>query len=182
MPVDIVSRRALPVALVGLALAAVLGVTTLATRESREDRGRDRVPARAEPPAAPLSSSPAGSPGSSPVAAPAPAAAPAPVTDTEDAPSGAPRVGRGVPEPRKLKHVNPVYPEVARQARVEGVVILECTVGAQGTVTGVQVVQGVPLLDDAAIAAVKQWRYTPTLVQGQGVPVTVTVTLNFRLR
>jgi periplasmic protein TonB len=91
------------------------------------------------------------------------------------------RVGAGIREPRKIKHVDPVYPFVARSARVQGVVVLECTVGVDGRVETAQVVQGVPLLDKAALEAVRQWRYTPTLYQGVPVPVIMTVTVTFAL-
>jgi len=100
-----------------------------------------------------------------------------------DAPAAvqAVRVGGQIKEPKKLKHVNPNYPDIAKQARVQGVVILECTISPQGKVTDVKVLRGIPLLDAAAIEAVKQWVYTPTLLNGVPVPVIMTVTVNFRL-
>jgi periplasmic protein TonB len=91
------------------------------------------------------------------------------------------RVGAGIREPRKIKNVDPVYPFVARSARVQGVVVIECTVGIDGRVETAQVVQGVPLLEKAALDAVRQWRYTPTLYQGVPVPVIMTVTVTFAL-
>jgi len=91
------------------------------------------------------------------------------------------RVGGQIKEPRKLRNVNPVYPDIAKQARVQGVVILECTISPQGKVTNVKVLRGIPLLDQAAIDAVRQWVYTPTLLNGVPVPVIMTVTVNFRL-
>jgi protein TonB len=91
------------------------------------------------------------------------------------------RVGGQIKEPKKLKAVNPVYPDIAKQARVQGVVILECTISPQGKVTNVTVLRGIPLLDAAAIEAVKQWVYTPTLLNGVPVPVIMTVTVNFKL-
>ncbi len=91
------------------------------------------------------------------------------------------RVGRDIKEPKKLKNVPPVYPAVALQARVQGVVILECTISAQGKVTDVNVLRGIPLFEQAAIDAVKQWVYTPTLLNGVPVPVIMTVTVNFKL-
>jgi len=69
----------------------------------------------------------------------------------------------------------------AKQARVQGVVILECTISPQGKVSDVKVLRGIPLLDQAAIDAVKQWVYTPTLLNGVPVPVIMTVTVNFKL-
>jgi protein TonB len=96
-------------------------------------------------------------------------------------PQQAVRVGGQIKEPKKLKDVKPVYPDIAKQARVQGVVILECTISPQGKVTDVKVLRGIPLLDAAAIDAVKQWVYTPTLLNGVPVPVIMTVTVNFRL-
>jgi protein TonB len=91
------------------------------------------------------------------------------------------RVGGQIKEPTKTKNVNPVYPDIAKQARVQGIVILECTISPQGKVTDVKVLRGIPLLDQAGIDAVKQWQYTPTLLNGVPVPVIMTVTVNFRL-
>jgi protein TonB len=91
------------------------------------------------------------------------------------------RVGGQIKEPKKLKNVPPTYPDIAKQARVQGVVILECTISPQGKVTDVKVLRGIPLLDQAAIDAVKQWVYTPTLLNGVPVPVIMTVTVNFKL-
>jgi protein TonB len=91
------------------------------------------------------------------------------------------RVGGQIKEPKKLKNVQPVYPDIAKQARVQGVVILECTISPQGKVTDVKVLRGIPLLDQAAVDAVKQWVYTPTLLNGVPVPVIMTVTVNFKL-
>ena len=91
------------------------------------------------------------------------------------------RVGGQIKEPKKLKNVPPVYPDIAKQARVQGIVILECTISPQGKVTDVKVLRGIPLLDQAAQDAVKQWVYTPTLLNGVPVPVIMTVTVNFRL-
>ena len=64
----------------------------------------------------------------------------------------------------------------------QGVVILEATIGATGEVGDIEVLRSVPELDEAAIAAVEQWRYEPTLVDGEPVPVLMTLTINFSLR
>jgi protein TonB len=96
-------------------------------------------------------------------------------------PPQAVRVGGQIKEPKKLKNVAPVYPDIAKQARVQGVVILECTISPQGKVMGVKVLRGIPLLDQAAIDAVNEWVYTPTLLNGVPVPVIMTVTVNFKL-
>lgn len=92
------------------------------------------------------------------------------------------RVGGQIKEPKKVKNVEPVYPDIAKQARVQGIVILECTISPQGRVTDVKVLRGIPLLNESAVAAVKQWVYSPTLLNGVPVPVIMTVTVNFRLQ
>jgi protein TonB len=102
---------------------------------------------------------------------------------SEPAGDGAPRrVGGDIREPRKLRHVVPAYPEVARLARVRGTVTLECIVTPEGRVAEVRVVSGNPLLDPAAVRAVEQWQFTPTLLNGVPVPVILTVTVKFDLR
>ena len=91
------------------------------------------------------------------------------------------RVGGDVPPPRKTHDVSPVYPVAARAARVQGLVILEATIGPTGEVVDVEVLRSVPELDEAAATAVRQWRYEPTLVDGVAVPVLMTVTVHFAL-
>jgi periplasmic protein TonB len=92
------------------------------------------------------------------------------------------RVGGVIHEPKKVKDVAPVYPKIAMTARVQGVVILECVVSPHGRVENVKVLRSIPSLDDAAVDAVKQWVYTPTLLGGVPVGVVMTVTVNFVLR
>jgi periplasmic protein TonB len=92
------------------------------------------------------------------------------------------RVGSVVKEPRKLRHVDAAYPRSAVQARVEGLVVLECTIDVAGHVADVKVLRGVPVLDEAAVVAVKQWAYAPTLLDGVPVPVIMTVTVSFNLK
>jgi protein TonB len=72
-----------------------------------------------------------------------------------------------------------VYPAMAQSARIGGVVIIEATIGADGKVIDTKILRSVPLLDQAALDAVRQWEYTPTLLNGVPVPVVVTVTINF---
>jgi protein TonB len=91
------------------------------------------------------------------------------------------RVGGQIKAPRKVRDQAPAYPEVAKQARVEGVVVLEAVISPEGRVTEVKVLRGSPLLDDAAVNAVKSWAYTPTLLNGVPVPVVMTVTVSFKL-
>jgi protein TonB len=87
----------------------------------------------------------------------------------------APRAGT-VEIPRLLKKVAPVYPPSARSARVEGVVVIEATIEESGRVDHLNVVEGHPMLIDAAIEAVRQWRYIPAKLHG--VPTTSSVRVN----
>jgi protein TonB len=89
------------------------------------------------------------------------------------------RVGGRIRAPNKIKDVKPVYPAIARSAGVAGVVTIEATIGPDGKVIDTKVVRSIPLLDQAALDAVRQWEYTPTLLNGVPVPVLVTVTINF---
>jgi len=91
------------------------------------------------------------------------------------------RIGGVIREPRKLRHVDPIYPEIARAARVQGAVDLECTLTPEGNVSNLRVLSGHPLLDAAALYAVQQWRFTPTLLNGVPVPVILTVRVRFEL-
>ena len=90
------------------------------------------------------------------------------------------RIGNGMRPPTKLLHVSPEYPADAGNAGLSGVVILEATIDPAGAVSAVQIVRSVTGLDEAAMAAVRQWRYTPTLLNGEAVPVIMTVTVNFQ--
>jgi TonB family protein len=92
------------------------------------------------------------------------------------------RVGGQIRTPAKIKDVQPVYPAIAQSARVQGAVVIEATIGADGKVADAKVVQSIPLLDQAALDAVRQWEYTPTLLNGVPVPVVVAVTVNFTRR
>ena len=96
--------------------------------------------------------------------------------------SGAYRVGGNLRPPKKLKDVPTEYPALAQQARVQGVVILEVLIDESGNVSDTRVLRSIPLLDQAAIDAVKQWQYEPTLLNGAAVPLIMTVTVNFTLR
>jgi protein TonB len=92
------------------------------------------------------------------------------------------RVGGEIHEPRKLVDVRPVYSEVAVKAHLEGVIIIEATIDPRGRVVNATVLRGVPILDEAALEAVRQWVYTPTLLNGLPTPIIMTVTVNFRLK
>jgi TonB family protein len=91
------------------------------------------------------------------------------------------RVGGNVRAPSRLNQVEPVYPQQAKDARVQGVVILEIVVGADGAVSDARVLRSIPLLDEAALECVRQWRYEPTLLNGAPVPIVMTATVNFTL-
>jgi len=92
------------------------------------------------------------------------------------------RVGGSIKAPIKVRNVSPVYPQDAQDAKVQGVVILEARIEPDGTVSRARVLRSIPMLDDAAVDAVRQWEFTPTLVNGQAVPVMMTVTVNFTLQ
>ena len=91
------------------------------------------------------------------------------------------RVGGDIKPPAKVRGSAPIYPPVAKQARAQGVVILEATIGTEGKVKDVKVVRSAKLFDDAAIAAVRTWEYKPTMVDGQPVQVILTIPVNFTL-
>ncbi|OYV99799.1 MAG: hypothetical protein B7X11_05015, partial [Acidobacteria bacterium 37-65-4] len=96
------------------------------------------------------------------------------------------RVIRGnllmIPIDDSFLYVQPVYPQIAQSARVSGIVIIEATIGKDGSVTEAHVIRSIALLDQAALDAVKQWKYTPTTLNGVPVPVIMTVTVNFTLQ
>ena len=107
------------------------------------------------------------------------------VLDDPDLAAGRPdepiRIGDGVPPPAKIHDVPPVYPPAAREAGVQGLVVLEATIDPTGEVDNIEVLRSVPELEEAAVVAVEQWRYEPTLVDGAPVSVLMTVTINFLL-
>jgi len=92
------------------------------------------------------------------------------------------RVGGNIRPPEKTRDVSPLYPAIAQSARVQGIVIIEATIGADGRVTNATVLRSIPLLDTAALTAVRQWEFTPTLLNGIPVAVIMTVTVNFTLQ
>jgi protein TonB len=92
---------------------------------------------------------------------------------------GAVRVGGNIKAPTKVRDVRPVYPLVAMQARVSGMVIIEARIGSDGSVEDARVLRSIPLLDQAALDAVLQWKFVPTLLNGVPTPVIMTVTVNF---
>jgi periplasmic protein TonB len=92
------------------------------------------------------------------------------------------KVGGNVMESRLIRKIEPAYPELAKRARVQGRVVLIVNVDEEGSVSDIKVSSGHPLLNDAAINAVKQWKYSPTLLNGEPVPVIATVTVIFNLK
>jgi protein TonB len=91
------------------------------------------------------------------------------------------RPGGDITPPAKTLHVPPAYPAIARDNGVEGLVILEAVINERGVVERVKVLRSSPLLDQSAIDAVRAWRYTPTLLNGQPVQVLMTITVRFTL-
>lgn len=91
------------------------------------------------------------------------------------------RVSQGVTRGLLINKVEPSYPVLAREARVQGTVVLTAIISKDGTIQNLQVLSGHPMLVPAAINAVKQWRFRPYLLNGQPVEVETTVTVNFTL-
>ena len=91
------------------------------------------------------------------------------------------RVGGSVQRANLIRQVRPVYPPLARQARIQGTVKLTAIIAKDGSIQKLEVMRGHPLLIPAALSAVKQWRYKPTLLNGQPVEVVTQVDVNFTL-
>ena len=81
-----------------------------------------------------------------------------------------------------IYQVKPAYPPIARQTRTQGVVVLEAVIDRDGSIQSLRVVSGHPLLTQAALDAVKQWKYRPTLLNGEPIEVITTVTVTFTLQ
>jgi len=103
-------------------------------------------------------------------------------TATSGPASGPLQAGRDVKPPRKIRDAKPIFPQPALDARTWGVVILEILIGTDGKVQDTTVLRSIPLLDAAAVTAVRQWEFTPTLLNGLPVPVLMTVTVNFSIQ
>jgi protein TonB len=91
------------------------------------------------------------------------------------------RVSQGVSQGLLIHQVKPYYPPLARQARIQGSVVLQAVIAKDGSIQGLHVVSGHPMLTPAAIDAVKQWRYKPYFLNGEPVEVETVVTVNFTL-
>ena len=87
-----------------------------------------------------------------------------------------------IEEPVPLLRVQPEYPEMARRAHIEGVVVLQAVIGTDGRVESVRSLASVPLLEEAAVKAVRQWRYLPARQRGHPVKVYYTIRVEFTLR
>jgi len=112
---------------------------------------------------------------------PPPPPPPAPGAAGYPPPQAPVRVGGNIMPPTKTRDVRPVYPPEAQEARIQGIVIIEATLDTSGRVSDAKVLRSIPILDQAAIDAVMQWEFTPTMLNGAPVPVIMTVTVNFTL-
>jgi protein TonB len=104
------------------------------------------------------------------------AAPPAPIAST---PKGPIRVGGGVKAPRLIFGPEPIYPILAQQARISGAVVIDAVIDKQGSVVEMRTVSGQPILVLAATEALRHWKYEPTTIGGEAVPVRLLVTITF---
>ncbi|MGO9125980.1 MAG: energy transducer TonB [Terriglobales bacterium] len=91
------------------------------------------------------------------------------------------RVSQGVTQGMILRKVQPAYPPLARQARIQGPVVLQAEIGKDGSIQNLRLISGHPMLAPAAIEAIKQWKYKPYILNGEPVEVETTITFNFTL-
>ncbi len=91
------------------------------------------------------------------------------------------RVSQGVSQGLLIHKVQPTYPPLARQARIQGTVVLEALIGKDGSIQNLHVVSGHPMLTNAALEAVKEWKYKPYFLNGEPVEVSTTINVNFTL-
>jgi periplasmic protein TonB len=106
----------------------------------------------------------------------------APPAPPSPAPQPPQRLHQGIQAPRKVVDVAPRYPALARESHVEGVVILDVIIDETGNVTSTRVLKSVALLDQAAIDAVKHWKFTAARLNGVAIPIVMTVTVAFQLQ
>jgi protein TonB len=92
------------------------------------------------------------------------------------------RIADGMKGPTPIRMVKPAYPRIAMSARVQGDVLIELVIDEQGKVSNATIVRSIPLLDQAALDAVRQWEFTPTMIDNVPVPVIVTTSVGFTLR
>ena len=91
------------------------------------------------------------------------------------------RVSAGVQASKLISQPKPIYPPIAKQARVQGTVVLAATISKSGTIDNLRVVSGHPMLTQSALQAVRQWKYQPTYLNGEPVEVETTINVNFSL-
>jgi protein TonB len=92
------------------------------------------------------------------------------------------RVGGNVQQAKLVNQPKPVYPPLAKQARIQGTVRFNAIIGRDGAIANLQVVSGHPLLVPSALEAVRQWKYQPTLLNGEPVEVVTQIDVNFTLQ
>ena len=127
---------------------------------------------------------PGGVPGGIPGGVPGgmPGGVPGGVPGVTEVPDEVLQIGGAIVKPEVIRRVQPNYTEIARKARVQGVVIVEAIVDKQGDVTNVRVLKGLPMgLEQSAMDAVKQWTFKPATLNGRPVSVYFVLTINFRL-
>ncbi len=105
-----------------------------------------------------------------------------PPVPLDSAPKGPIRVGRGVKAPRLIFGPEPVYPVLARQARIAGAVVIDAVIDTQGNVVEMRTVSGQPILALAAMEALRHWKYEPTILGGEAFPVQLLVTITFEAK
>jgi periplasmic protein TonB len=110
-------------------------------------------------------------------------AVPSLAQSNDDKPAEKPpqKVTSGVARGYKIHNVDPEYPPVARNAKIQGPVVLRAVIDTKGKVTNLRVLSGHPLLAASAVDAVKQWKYRPFVFEGKVVPVETTITVVFHL-
>jgi protein TonB len=108
--------------------------------------------------------------------------APLPPPPKPEPPKEPRRMTSTLQESKLIRRVDPVYPPLAIAARQSAIVVLDVKVDEDGNVESVRVLQGSPLFNDAAVHAVMQWKYSPTILNGEPIPVVATVTVIFKLR
>ena len=91
------------------------------------------------------------------------------------------RVSQGVTQGLLIKRIQPAYPPLARQARIQGTVLLQAEISKNGDIENLRLISGHPMLAPAAIEAVKQWKYRPYILNGEPVEVETQITVNFTL-
>ena len=105
----------------------------------------------------------------------------APLAPKREGPKAPVRVGGRVKEPRLLQRVDPVYPALAKQTHLQGSVIIDAIIDEHGNIMEMKIVSGPPLLLQSALEAVRRWKYEPTYLNDEPVPVQLNVTVTFRL-